>query len=120
MHFATGKHQDQLTFEQQEKVSAALGFEGEEALRGVEVFMRSYYLHAAQINRLSSLIIHRVTDCDKPRFSTSYVFGRTLREGIRLSKGHLNITKPEILKTSPDNLIRIFDDAQKYNCQLTP
>ena len=119
MHFATGKHQDQLTFEQQEKVSAALGFEGEEALRGVEVFMRSYYLHAAQISRLSSLIIHRVTDCDKPRFSTSYVFGRTLREGIRLSKGHLNITKPQVLKTSPDNLIRIFDDAQKYGCQLT-
>ena len=119
LHFATGRHQDQLTFEQQEKVSVALGFEGEEGLRGVEVFMRSYYLHAAQINRLSSLVIHRVTDCDKPRFSTSYVFGRTLREGIRLSKGHLNITRPEVLKTSPDNLIRIFDDAQKYRCQLT-
>ncbi|MGH7853929.1 MAG: [protein-PII] uridylyltransferase [Candidatus Binatia bacterium] len=119
LHFATGKHQDQLTFEQQEKVSAALGFEGEEGLRGVEVFMRTYYLHAAQISRLSNLIIHRVTDCDKPRFSTSYVFGRTLREGIRLSKGHLNITKAEVLKTFPSNLIRIFDDAQKYNCQLT-
>ncbi|HKY07449.1 MAG TPA: [protein-PII] uridylyltransferase, partial [Candidatus Binatia bacterium] len=119
LHFATGRHQDQLTFEQQENVSAALGFEGEEALRGVEVFMRSYYLHAAQISRLSNLIIHRVTDCDKPRFTTSYVFGRTLREGIRLSKGHLNITKPEVLRSAPENLIRIFDDAQKYNCQLT-
>src|SRR5687767_3835741 len=119
LHFATGRHQDQLTFEQQEKVSVALGFEGEEGLRGVEVFMRSYYIHAAQINRLSSPVIHRVTDCDKTRFSTSYVFGRTLREGIRLSKGHLNITRPEVLKTSPDNLIRIFDDAQKYRCQLT-
>ena len=32
MHFATGKHQDQLTFEQQEKVSDALGFEGEGTL----------------------------------------------------------------------------------------
>ncbi len=119
LHFATGKHQDQLTFEQQENVSAALGFEGEEGLRGVEVFMRTYYLHAAQISRLSNLIIHRVTDCDKPRFTTSYVFGRTLREGIRLSKGHLTVTKPEVLRNSPDNLLRIFDDAQKYNCQLT-
>ena len=33
LHFSTGKHQDQLTFEHQEKVSAALGFEGEGALR---------------------------------------------------------------------------------------
>jgi [protein-PII] uridylyltransferase len=119
LHFATGKHQDQLTFEQQENVSSALGFEGEEALRGVEVFMRTYYLHAAQISRLSDLIIHRVTECDQPRFSTSYVFGRTLREGIRLSKGHLTVTKPEVLRSAPDNLIRIFDDAQKYNCRLS-
>src|SRR5438309_3065383 len=119
LHFSTGRHQDQLTFEQQENVSSALGFEGEGTLRGVDVFMRSYYLHAAQINRLSTLIVHRVTDCDKPRFGATYVFGRMLREGIRLSKGHLTVTKPEVLRTAPENLIRIFDDAQKYNCELT-
>jgi len=119
LHFSSGKHQDQLTFEQQENVSAALGFQGEGSLRGVEVFMRTYYMHAAQINRLSSLIIHRVTECDRPRFGADYVFGRTLREGIRLSKGHLTVTKPDVIKNNPENLIRIFDDAQKHNCELT-
>jgi [protein-PII] uridylyltransferase len=119
LHFSTGKHQDQLTFEHQEKVSSALGFEGEGALRGVEVFMRSYYLHAAQVNRLSTLIVHRVTDCDKPRFGAAAIFGRTLREGIRLSKGHVTVTKPEVLRSAPENLVRIFDDAQKYNSKLS-
>jgi [protein-PII] uridylyltransferase len=119
LHFSTGKHQDQLTFEQQENVSAALGFQGEGSLRGVEVFMRAYYRHAAQVNRLSALIIHRVTECDRPRFGADYVFGRTLREGIRLSKGHLTVTKPEVIRNYPENLIRIFDDAQKHNCRLT-
>jgi [protein-PII] uridylyltransferase len=119
LHFATGKHQDQLTFEQQENVSSALGFEAEEGLRAVEVFMRTYYLHASRISRLSTLIIHRVTDCDKPRFGASYVFGRTLREGIRLSNGHVNVTKPEVLRSHPENLVRIFDDAQKYGCRLS-
>jgi len=119
LHFSTGKHQDQLTFEHQEKVSAALGFAGEGSLRAVEVFMRAYYLHAAQISRLSALVIHRVTDCDKPTFGAKYVFGRTLREGVRVSKGHISVTKPAVLNSHPDNLIRIFDDAQKYNCQLT-
>jgi [protein-PII] uridylyltransferase len=119
LHFSTGKHQDQLTFEHQEKVSAALGFQGEGSLRGVEVFMRQYYLHAAQISRLSNLVVHRVTECDKPRFAEKLVFGRTLREGIRMSRGHLNVTKPEILDSRPENLISIFDDAQKYHCQLS-
>lgn len=119
LHFATGKHQDQLTFEHQEKVSGALGYQGEGSLRGVEVFMREYYLHAAQISRLSNLIIHRVTECDKPRFTEKLVFGRTLREGVRMSRGHINVTKPEILESHPENLISIFDDAQKYRCRLS-
>ncbi len=119
LHFSTGKHHDQLTFEQQENVSRALGFQGEGTLRGVEVFMRTYYLHAAQISRISALIVHRVTDCDRPRFGERYVFGRTLREGIRLTKEHLSVTKPDVLIADPKNLIRIFDDAQKYQCQLT-
>ena len=119
MHFATGKHQDQLTFEQQEKVSEALGFDREGTLRGVEVFMRAYYLHAMQISRLSELIVHRVTDCDKPRFTDTVMFGRALREGVRISKGHITITRPEIIKNDPANLIRIFDDAQKYRCRVS-
>jgi [protein-PII] uridylyltransferase len=119
LHFSTGKHQDQLTFEQQEKVSAALGYEGEGSLRPVEIFMRAYYLHAARISRLSSLIVHRLTECDRPLFGAKYVFGRTLREGIRISKGHITVMKPELLQSHPENLLRIFADAQKYSCELT-
>ena len=88
-------------------------------MRGVEVFMRSYYLHAAQINRLSSLIIHRVTDCDKPAFGATYMFGRTLREGIRLSKGHLTVTKPEIIKAVP-TISSVFSTTRRnIAAQLT-
>jgi len=119
MHFATAKHQDQLTFEQQEKVSDALGFQSEGTLRGVEVFMRAYYLHAMQISRLAELIVHRVTAGEKPGLTDKLIFGRTLREGVRIVKGQLTITKQEVLKNDPANLIRIFDDAQKYHCRVS-
>ncbi len=101
LHFSTGKHQDQLTFDQQEHVSAALGFEGEGTLRGVEVFMRAYYLHAAQTNRLSELIIHRVTDYDKPRFGAKYVFGRVLRG--ELLRQHLDVIDDEFRRSAVIN-----------------
>jgi [protein-PII] uridylyltransferase len=119
LHFSTGRHQDQLTFEQQEHVSAALGFQGEEGLRGVEVFMRTYYLHAGQISRLSTLIIHRVTQSDKSRFGAAYVFGRTLRDGIRLSNGSIAVTRPDVLRDHPENVVRIFADAQKHGARLS-
>jgi len=119
LHFSTGRHQDQLTFEHQENVASALGFTGEGSLRAVEVFMRAYYLHAAQISRLSNLIVHRITERDKPRFTDKLSFGRVLREGIRLTRGHIYVTKPEVLAAHPENLVSIFDDAQKYGCQLS-
>ena len=69
LHFSTGKHQDQLTFDEQQRLSRALGFEGEGTLKVVEVFMRNYYLHAAEISRLTTLIIHRLTDAPRPSAS---------------------------------------------------
>jgi [protein-PII] uridylyltransferase len=119
LHFSTGKHQDQLTFEEQEKAAAALGFAGEGTLRDVEVFMRAYYLHAAEVQRLSTLIVHRLHDCSRPFFSGRAVFSKTLREGVRLSRGHLTVTKPEILRADPGNLIRLFADAQQNRCELS-
>jgi [protein-PII] uridylyltransferase len=119
LHFSTGKHQDQLTFEEQEKAAAALGFAGEGTLKAVEIFMRAYYLHAAEIQRLSSLIVHRLHDCHRPFYSGHAVFAKTLRAGVRLSRGHLTVTKPEILRADGGNLIQIFADAQQNGCELS-
>jgi [protein-PII] uridylyltransferase len=119
LHFSADAHQDQLTFEEQEKAAAVLGFVGDGALKPVEVFMRGYYLHAAEIQRISSLVVHRLHDCERPFFSAHAVFAKTLRPGIYLSRGHLTVTKPEILRADPENLIAIFADVQQNNCELS-
>jgi [protein-PII] uridylyltransferase len=119
LHFSTGKHQDQLTFEEQEKVSRALGFEGEGTLKAVEVFMRHYYLHAAQISRLTSLMIHRITDSPRPLFGGRYTMAKTVREGMCISQGQLSITQAEILESEPGNLIEVFAEMQKQRCELS-
>jgi len=119
LHFSAGKHQDQLTFEEQEKAAAALNFLGEGTLKAVEIFMRTYYLHAAEIQRLTALITHRLTDCTRPIFRGHAIFAKTLREGVRLSRGHLTVTKPEILRSRPGNMIRLFFEAQQNRCELS-
>ena len=119
LHFSTGKHQDQLTFEEQEKVSLALGFEGEGTLKAVEVFMRNYYLHAAQINRLTSLIVHRLTDAAAPLVGGLYSLAKTVRQGVCIAQGQLSITKPGILEEEPGNLIDVFFEIQKHRCELS-
>ena len=119
LHFSSEKHQDQLTFEEQEKVGQALGFKGEGTLKGVEVFMRSYYLHASQVNRLTSLIIHRATDASGASNGKGQSLGREIRAGVRISRGILQISDPEILTSNPGNLISIFADAQRHGAEIS-
>jgi [protein-PII] uridylyltransferase len=119
LHFSTGKHHDQLTFEEQEKISHNLGFKGERTLKGVEVFMRSYYLHASQINRLTSLIIHRMTGPSGGVNGKGPMRGREIRKGVRISRGSLWILEPEVFRSQPGNLIDIFFDVQKYKAEVS-
>jgi [protein-PII] uridylyltransferase len=119
LHFSTGKHQDQLTFEEQEKVSQALGFQGEGSLKAVEVFMSQYYRHASEISRLTTLITHRLTDSSWSLIGGMVGLGRTIRDGVRISRDQITITKPEILTQDRGNLMRIFEDTQKHRCSLS-
>lgn len=119
LHFGSGKHQDQLTFAEQERVSRALGFAGERKLKPVEVFMRSYYLRASQVSRLTSLIIHRVTEHPGAPDSRRYGVGRKIREGVQVSRNYLWISEPNILTSHPENLISLFADTQKHKVEIS-
>ena len=119
LHFSAGKQQDQLAFEEQEKVSQALGFKDNGKVRGVEDFMRCYYLQASQVSRLASLIIHRVTDASEPSHLRDRLVGREVREGVRVAKGVLWISDPAILAANPENLITVFADGQRCGAEIS-
>lgn len=124
LHFHSKKHQDQLTFEQQEIVAGALGFTDDGDLKGVETFMRWYYLEAAEISRVSSLIIHRLTDPGEPaqwswRGLVAGAAGKEIRPGVRISRGMLWITNLSAFLAKPEALLAIFSDAQKNNVELS-
>lgn len=119
LHFSSGRNQDQLTFDRQEGVARALGFKDKKGIKGVEAFMRNYYLQAAQISRLCALIIHRITDSDDASRGRGRSVGREMREGVRLSKGVLWISDPAILTAHPENLIGLFADAQRHGAEIS-
>ena len=119
LHFSSGKHQDQLTFEEQERVASALGFKDDGTVKGVEAFMQSYYLHASQVSRLALLIIHRTIDASDLSHPRGRPAGREIRDGVRVSRGTLWISEPAILETHPETLISIFADAQRHGAELS-
>ncbi len=121
LHFACKKHQDQLTFEEQEVVARGLGFRDNGKVQGVEAFMRAYYLQASQVSRICALIIHRLSDAVEPAQWTwrGRAMSKEIRPGVRISRSVLWVTDPSILSAQPENLLAIFADGQRHGVEIS-
>jgi len=119
LHFMSGQHQDQLTFEYQERIAEDLGFLGSATRKGVEQFMREYYLHAATINRFSDEIIERCLERPRPYRLLGRFGGRDIRPGVTIASGVLSASGTDLLHEDRTNFIRIFGDAQRHNVAIS-
>jgi len=118
LHFRSGEHQDQLTFEYQEQLAIDLGFEDTATRKGVEEFMRTYYLHAATVNRFGEMISERCVERPLPQRLIGRFVRRQIRPGVVVAQGMVSITGVEMLRDDPSNFIRVFADAQRQEVPI--
>ncbi len=114
LHFLSGRHQDQLTFEYQQRIAADLGFADDAQSKGVEKFMRTYYLHAAAVNRFSDDIIALCMETRGPVRWVGHLASREIRPGVRIVSDELCVTDDTIFDTDPALLLRVMADAQRH------
>ena len=119
LHFLSGQHQDQLTFEFQERIAADLGFHADGAHRGVEKFMRAYYLQARAVNRFSDDMVARCLERGAPYALIGRLGGRQIRPGVRIAGNELVIGDPATFRDQPALLLRVFADAQRHGVRLS-
>jgi [protein-PII] uridylyltransferase len=122
LHFLSRGHQDQLTFDFQAKVAENLHYRPRpgDDLKPVEHFLRDYYLKALAVTRFSEIIIDRSVNPPQPVRLIGRMMARTIRPGVRIVAGELNVTDGELFERDPLELVRIFVDAQRHGVQLAP
>lgn len=122
LHFLTGTHQDQLTFDLQEPVAENLGYEEREGdqLKPVEHFLRDYYLQATEVTRFANAIIDRSVNPPGPYRLIGRMMARTIRPGVRIVAGELNITEGDVFQRDPKEILRVFADAQRHGVRVAP
>ncbi len=117
MHFATGSHQDHLTFELQDVLAPQLGFGSGRA--GTETFMRRYYTEATTVQRLGEVVIARCVQVTEPvRYTAPPV--RTIRAGMRIQGTMLSVTGREVFDDDPAAMVEVFAEAQRHGASLAP
>jgi [protein-PII] uridylyltransferase len=119
-HLISGRKNDQLRFELQEKIADSLGYanggEGDAQLP-VERFMGDYYRHARAIRNYSLLAIEQCQARARGMLGRRNV--RELEGGYRIADGHLEIPHTSFLSENPLRVLEAFAVAQEHEVPLT-
>jgi [protein-PII] uridylyltransferase len=62
LHFLTGRREERLLFDHQEKLARAMGFEATDSKRASEILMQHYYQNAKLVTQLNVLVMQILAD----------------------------------------------------------
>jgi [protein-PII] uridylyltransferase len=143
MHYLAGRKWDQLTFDVQLDVAAAMGYRDGEHGTGVEEFMRHYYLAAKTVLVACDAIVDRCLEpqnamgwrmvpppaatigAERPvpvlRGQPARGADRFLAGGeFKVFRGRLSVVDKDVLRRSPAALVRLFAIADREQLDLYP
>ena len=112
-----GRKDDRLHYEAQEQLAEYLGFASEDPLRRVEMLMRTYYLHARAIQRVSKRVIDHARQLSTQRRGPQRT--HPVAEGFAISGGRLEIPAASLIEERPKRLLAAFAVAQHHDVELS-
>jgi [protein-PII] uridylyltransferase len=119
LHLITGRKTDQMSFEHQEEIAAAITRQREssDVELPVERFMRDYYRQARSVASISQIVIEQcLARCSRPVKPGEI---RELEDGFQIAEGQLEIPHTAHLRERPLRLLTCFESAQKHDVALS-
>lgn len=128
MHFINKRPIDTLTLHLQGQVANRLDYPQKHILKRVEEFMRDYYRHTRNIQRITETALDRMVPELKPEPARGRLLGlfapRTPRlerfDGFYAKNGLLHAESSSIFAQDPQRLMRLFQHAQLRQLSLSP
>jgi [protein-PII] uridylyltransferase len=125
LHFLTGRAEERLSFDVQTEMAQRLGYADRGGLRGVERFMKHYFLMAKAVGDLTRIFCAALEVQNRkrrpglgqllPSFGRKQVFGDFVAEG-----GRLTVSSNDVFKKDPVNLLRLFHCADAHDLLIHP
>ena len=118
LHFLSGRHFDQLTFEYQEELAPLMGFAGSPGQSASAALMKAYYQQAGTIHMFAEGLIARITEEPDSGRLFRRNFSRQIRPGVLIQRKTLAVAEADFFRRDPLNLIAIFADCQAHGVEL--
>jgi [protein-PII] uridylyltransferase len=117
LHFLSGRKQDALTFEMQEKIAPELGFS--QGTDGIEEMMKQYHLSAQGISNFVRDILERAL-YEPSLLKKTFFFlqGKKIDDNFGITHGELHLLDPVAFKRDPAQLMTLFEHCQTHQVKM--
>ncbi|WP_448191764.1 [protein-PII] uridylyltransferase [Azospirillum sp. sgz301742] len=125
LHYLTGRMEDRLTFDVQSEIGARMGYTEHAGTKGVERFMKHYFLVAKDVGDLTRIFCAALEAESKrpPKFNILRLAALTRRkdiDGFVLDGERLNVRDDKQFREHPIDMIRLFHVAQQNDLDIHP
>ena len=130
LHFLAGRAEERLSFDRQPALAERLGYGNRRGLKGVERFMKHYFLVAKDIGDLTTILcsslevqqLKRLPGLDALFDPFGWRTRRRIRRttDFRIENGRINVADDKVFVRDPVNLIRIFSHAEETQTFFHP
>ncbi len=123
LHYLTGREEDRLTFDRQEQVAELMGYTDHAGARGVERFMKHYFLYAKEVGDLTRIFCAALEAQHKrrPRLRLpTFGLGKREVDGFLIEQGRLRVSRDTLFREDPVALLRLFSVAHREQVDIHP
>ena len=123
LHFITGRAEDRITFDLQSEVGQRMNYTDHAGTRGVERFMKHYFLVAKDVGDLTRIFcaLLETEQQRQPRFSwRRWGFLKRSIEGFAVDGNRIDVANENAFRDDPINFLRLFHVAQEHELDIHP
>ena len=123
LHLVANRPEERLTFDVQREIGRRMGYRDHAGSRGVERFMKHYYLVAKDVGDLTRILCAAIESQNRrpPRFRLpTFSLRRRNLGGFVLEGERLAVTSDDAFAKDPVALLRLFHVAQTHDLDIHP
>jgi [protein-PII] uridylyltransferase len=122
LHYLSGRAEERLTFDMQPAIGRRMGYADRPGARGVERFMKHYFLVAKDVGDLTRIFCAALEaeQKRKPRFRFTLLPRKRQIQGFAVKDERLTVAGEHVFRDKPVNFLRLFRVAQESGIDIHP
>ena len=122
LHYLAGRPEERITFNVQNELAQRMAYKDHIGARGVERFMKHYFLVAKDVGDLTRIICAVLeSEQKKRRFRLPTLsFMRRQSEGFQIDGDRLALEREDVFEEDPLKLLTLFAEAQRQELDIHP